>query len=182
MLFGNKPWDHCEHKASSLLYLCIGTEGRRSFKSKHPYFLIEKRVDERTLACNGRLFRKKSENNVWPLRFLLKTKKANLLRFFFGRLIEKSAIEGLWVEVTTLTRDTFIINMLEYDTQKELLKETVSPTKALEIATLMEMGSQNKQKINHTLNTNPHSVNIVYNFHWRNRTTNYQQQRKHFTR
>ena len=114
--------------------------------------------------------------------FSSQNKKGESVEVFFGRLIEKSAIEGLWVKVTTLTRDTFIINMLEYDTQKELLKETVSPTKALEIATLMEMGSQNKQKINQTLNTNPHSVNIVNNFHWRNRTTNYQQQRKHFTR
>ena len=72
--------------------------------------------------------------------------------------------------------------MLEYDTQKELLKETVSPTKAPEIATLMEMGSQNQQKINQFLNTNAHSVNIVNNFQGRNRTTNYQQQRKHFPR
>ena len=32
----------CEQKSVSLLYLSIGTEGRRIFKSKHPPFLIEK--------------------------------------------------------------------------------------------------------------------------------------------
>ena len=31
---GNKPWELSEQKAVSLLFLCIGTEGRRIFKSK----------------------------------------------------------------------------------------------------------------------------------------------------
>ena len=46
----------------------------------------------------------------------------------------------------------------------QLLKETVSPTKALEIATLMEMGSQNKQNLNQNPNTNAQSVKIVNKF------------------
>ena len=68
------------------------------------------------------------------------------------------------------------------DTQKELFKETVSPMKAPEIAIHMEMGAQNQQKINQNLKTNAQSKDIVNNFQERNRTTNYQQQRKEFTR
>ena len=43
ILFGDKPWEDCEQKSPSLLYLCIGPEGRKIFKSKHPHFLIEKK-------------------------------------------------------------------------------------------------------------------------------------------
>ena len=42
ILCGDKPWGICEQKAISLLYLIIGTKGRRIVKSKHPHFQIEK--------------------------------------------------------------------------------------------------------------------------------------------
>ena len=42
ILCGDKPWEHYEQKAASLLYLCIGKEGRRIFKCKQPHFQIEK--------------------------------------------------------------------------------------------------------------------------------------------
>ena len=34
ILCADKFWEHCEQKATSLLYLCIGTEGRRIFKNQ----------------------------------------------------------------------------------------------------------------------------------------------------
>ena len=36
--------EHCEQKTASLLYLYIGTEGRRIFKSKLPPFIDEKEL------------------------------------------------------------------------------------------------------------------------------------------
>ena len=36
ILCGDEPWGICEQKTISLLYLSIGTEGRRILKSKHP--------------------------------------------------------------------------------------------------------------------------------------------------
>ena len=42
ILYGDKPLEHCDQKATSLLHQCIGTEGCSIFKSKHPYFQIEK--------------------------------------------------------------------------------------------------------------------------------------------
>ena len=47
---------------------------------------------------------------------------------------------------TILIRDTFILNMQDHDTQRELLKEIVSPTKALEVAIHMERWEQKQQK------------------------------------
>ena len=42
ILCGDKPWGYCEQKSASLLYLSIGTAGRRIFKFKQPHFQIEK--------------------------------------------------------------------------------------------------------------------------------------------
>ena len=66
--------------------------------------------------------------------------------------------------------------------KKELLKETVEPSKALEIAIQMEMGAQNQQKINKILMPAANSVNVVNNYLPRNRNANAQQTRRDFTR
>ena len=50
--------------------------------------------------------------------------------------------------------------MLHHDTRKELLKKTVTPTKALENAIQMEMGAQNQQKIYQNLNIATNSVTL----------------------
>ena len=110
--------------------------------------------------------------------FFSKQQNGESVERFYGQLIKQSENCSLGDEKTTLIRGTFIFNMFDYDTQKDILKETVSPTKALEIAIHMEMGTQNKQMINHIFNTNAQSVNIINNFLGRNRTTNYQEQQK----
>ena len=72
--------------------------------------------------------------------------------------------------------------MIDHETQKELLKETVDPSKALVIAIQMEMGAQNQQKINQNLMSFTNSVNVVNNYQTRNRNTNTQQSKRDFTR
>ena len=54
--------------------------------------------------------------------------------------------------------------MRDNETQKELLKETVEPTKALEVTIQMEMGTQNQQKLNQKLALTTNSVNVVNTF------------------
>ena len=71
---------------------------------------------------------------------------------------------------------------LDIDTQKELLRETVSSTKKIDIAIDMYMGAQNQKKIKQNLNTNAQSVNIVNKTKGPSRSTNYQQNWKDFTR
>ena len=72
--------------------------------------------------------------------------------------------------------------MMDNETQKELLKETVEPTKALEVEVQMEMGTQNQQKINQNLALNTNLVNAVNTFRARNRNASYQPARKDLTR
>ena len=67
--------------------------------------------------------------------------------------------------------------MIDHETQKELLKETVEPSKSLEIAIQMEMGAQNQQKINQNLMPATNSVNVVNNYLPRNRNANAQQKK-----
>ena len=71
--------------------------------------------------------------------------------------------------------------MRDNETQKELLKETVEPTKALEMIVQMEMGAQNQQKINQNLALTTNLVNAVNTFQTRNCNANYQPARKDFT-
>ena len=72
--------------------------------------------------------------------------------------------------------------MIDHQTQKELLKETVEPSKALEIAIQMEMGAQNQQKINQILMSGSNSVKLFNNHQIRNRNANAQQTKRDFTR
>ena len=101
---------------------------------------------------------------------------------FYRRLIEQAENCGLGNEETSLIRDAFILNIIDHETQKELLKETVEPSKALEIAIQMEMGAQNQQKINQSLMSTTNSVNVVNNYQTRNRNANTQQLKRDFTR
>ena len=111
-----------------------------------------------------------------------KQQKGRSVESFYGRLIEQAENCSIGDEETTLIRDTFILNMMDHDAQKELLRETVSPTKALEVAIQIEMGAQNQQKINKNLYIATNLVNAVNNLQTRNRNANYQPTRKYFTR
>ena len=83
--------------------------------------------------------------NITDDRFVFfssKQQKGESVKSFFGRFIEQAGNCSLGIEETTLIRDAlFIVNMMDNETQKELLKETVEPTKAVEIATQTEMGA-----------------------------------------
>ena len=68
--------------------------------------------------------------------------------------------------------------MMDNETQKELLKETVERTKAFEVAIQMEMGAQNQQKINQNLAQTTNSVNAVNTFGTGNLNASYQPARK----
>ena len=69
---------------------------------------------------------------------------------FYGRLRGQAENCSQGDEETTLIRDNFILINLDSNAQKELVKETVSPTKALETANLIDM-NQNQQKIKQIL-------------------------------
>ena len=111
-----------------------------------------------------------------------KQQKSESVESFYGHLIEQDENCSLGIEETSLIRDSFILNMIDHETQIELLKETVEPSKALEIAIQMEMGAQNQQKINQNLMSTANSVNVVNNYQTGNRNANTQQLKRDFTR
>ena len=123
--------------------------------------------------------------NITYARFVFyscKQQKGKSVESFYGRLIEQAKNCSLGSEETTIVRDAFIVNMIDHETQKELLKETVEPSKAIKIAIQMQMGAQNQQKINQNLALTTNSVNAVNTFQTRNRNAKYQSARKDFTR
>ena len=180
---GDKPRGICEQKSISLLYLSIGTEGRRIFKCKHPHFQIEKQPFKELWQAKEDSFTK--VRNITYDRFVFcscRQQKGESVEIFYGRLIEQAVNCSLGSEETTLIRDVFILKMIDHETQKKLLKETVEPSKALEIAIQMEMGAQNQQKINQNLMSTTNSVNVVNNYQTCNRNANAQQSKRNFTR
>ena len=183
ILCGDKPWGICERNTISLMYLSIGTEGRRFFRSKHPHFQIEKQLFKELWQVMEDSFTK--FRNITYDRFVFYSctqQKRESVESFYGRLIELAENSTLGSEETTLIRDAFILNLIDHETQKELLKETVEPSKALEIAIQMEMGAQNQQKINQNLMSGSNSVNLINNHQIRNRNANAQQTKRDFLR
>ena len=141
ILCGDKPWGICEQKSISLLYLSIDTEGRPIFESKHPHFLIEKQPFNELRQAMEDSFTK--VRNITYDRFVFyscKQERGESVESFYGRLIEQAENCSLGSNETTLIREAFILNMIDHETHKELLKETIEPSKAFEIAIQMEMG------------------------------------------
>ena len=79
--------------------------------------------------------------------FSLKQQKIESVEIFYGTLIEQAENCILGDEETTLIRNTFFLYMLDYETQKKLLRQTVSATKSLEIDSRMEMRALNQSTV-----------------------------------
>ena len=140
ILFGDKPWGICEQKSVSLLYLSIGTEGRRIFRSKNPHFQIEKEPFKELWQTMEASYTKiRNITYDYFVFFSSKQQKGESVESFYGRRTKQAENCSLGNEETTLIRDAFIFNMRDNETQKELRKVTVEPTKALEAAIQMEM-------------------------------------------
>ena len=64
-----------------------------------------------------------------------------------------------------IIRDIFITNLLDDDIQRELLRNTVDPEKALSIAVTMKIGHQNQQRISSkNNNANGAAINVIQFF------------------
>ena len=103
ILRGDKAWRICEKKSISLLYLSIGTEWQRIFKSKHPHFQIEKQTFKELWQAMEDSFTK--VRNITYDRFVFyscKQQKGESVESVYGRLIEQAENCSLVSEETTL--------------------------------------------------------------------------------
>ena len=105
------------------------------------------------------------------LCFTQKQQKRKPIEKFYGHLKELSENCDPGEKGDTIIRDVFIANMQNEDIQKELLKETVEPDKALAIAINIEMGTRNQLKMNASKTELNSTVNQVQRMRIANATT-----------
>ena len=149
ILCGDKPWELYDRKASSLMYLSLGTEGRRVFNSKNSTVNLDEISTKNFWDVLNITFIRIHNITFDQYLFLTqKQQKGEPIEKFYGHLKELSENCDLGEKGDTIIRDVFIANMQNEDIQKELLKETVEPEKALAIAVNIEMGTLNKLKMN----------------------------------
>ena len=148
ILCGEKPWKYCDNKAVSLTYLSLGMEGRRIFGSQEPNIQIDRVTTKALWESLDRVFTKQRNITFDRYTFLTrKQMKGEPVENFYGCLRELSLNCDLGSHEESITRDVFIANMQDGEIQSELLKETRTAKKALEIAMNIEMGMQNQLKI-----------------------------------
>ena len=148
-LCGDKPWQLCDRKASSLIYFSLGTEGRRVFNSKNSTIILDEISTRNLWDVLNKFFIR--IHNITFERYLFLTRKRQKgepIEKFYGDFKELSENCDLGEKGDTIIRDVFIANMQNEDIQRELLKETVDPDKALAIAINIEMGTLNQLKMN----------------------------------
>ena len=145
---GDKPWSLADRKTVSLLYLSIGIEARRILNCKNPHIMIDtltnvdfwKIVEEAFIRPRNITF----DRHVF---LITKQLRGETVEHFYGKLKELAENCDFENKEETLIRDVFITNLMDPEIQKELLKQTVEPPQALELAINMELGMRNQHQI-----------------------------------
>ena len=96
--------------------------------------------------------------------FSRKQKKDETVEQFYSILKELPENCNFENREEAIIRDIFITNMLDDDIQRELLRDTVDPERALSIAVYMEMGNQNQQRISSNNGATSSTVNVIQPF------------------
>ena len=132
------------------MYLSLGTESRRVFNSKNSTTNLDKTfIRVHNITFDQYLF------------LTRKQQKGEPIETFYGHLKELSENCDLGQNGDTIIRDVFIANIQNEDIQKELLKETVEPDKALAIEINIQMGTLSQLKMNASKSELNSTVNQV---------------------
>ena len=160
IMCGNKPWAQADQKTVSMLYLSLGTEGRRIVCSRNPHLKMDILTTVELWNIIEATYIR--QQNITIDRYMLlttKQSKRESIEHFLGKLKELSENCELGSQEDTLIRDLFIANMQDPEIQRELLRETLEPAQALHLAINMELGQRNQPQIT---NSQPAShVNAV---------------------
>ena len=163
IMCGDKPWPLADRKTVSLLYLSVGIKVRRILNYKNPHIMIDtlttvdlwKIVEEAFIRPRNITF----DRHVFQIT---KQHRGETVEHFYGKLKELTENCDFGNKEETLIRDVFITNLMDPEIQKELLKQTVEPRQALELAINMELGMQNQHQIQqHNKIVVPANVNAV---------------------
>ena len=129
----------------------MGMEGRRIFGSQEADIQIDRVTTKDLWESLDRVFTK--QRNITFDRYTFLTRKqlkGEPVEKFYGCLQELSLNCDLGSHEESIIRDVFIANMQDGEIQRELLKETRTTKKTLEVAMNIEMGIQNQLKISGT--------------------------------
>ena len=135
VLCGDKPWDVADRKAKSMVYLTIGIEGRRMHTRKYPHTNVENITTLQLWEELELTFIR--PRNVTFDRYLLLTRRqqtGETTEQFHSDLRSLAEFCQLGALEDDLLRDIFTAKMTDPEIQKELLKVTLEPEKALELA------------------------------------------------
>ena len=150
-------------------------EGRRTFGSQEPNIQIDQVTTKDLWECLDRVFTK--QRNITFDRYTFLTRKqlkGEPAEKLYGCLQELSLNCDLGSHEESIICDVFIANMQDGEIQRELLKQTRTAKKSLEIAMNIERVIQNQLKISgisSQLTTNEITSATVNNVQgWWNRT------------
>ena len=165
VLCGERSWHLCDQNCVSLLYLSIGTEGRRLLTQKFPhdnfYDLSTLKLLEMMEIAFNRPRNITFDRYVFFTQKQKKTETVEQLYSILKELAENCDFEN---REEVIIRDILITNMLDDDIQRVLLRDTVDPERALSIAVNMEMGYQNQQRISSNNCATGNTVKAIQSF------------------
>ena len=162
VLCGDKPWDVADEKAKSMIYLTIVIEGRRMYTRRYPHTNVENITTLQLWEELELTFIR--PRNVTFDRYLLLTRrqqKRETMEQFHSALRSLAEFCQLGALEDDLLRDIFTANMTDPEIQKELLKVTLEPEKALELAISIELGARSQLAIQAKHTSDPSMVSIV---------------------
>ena len=120
-------------------------EGRRIFCSQEPNIQIDRVTTNDFWESPDKVLTKQQNITFDRYTFLTRKQlKGEHVEKFYGCLRELSLNCDLGSHEESIIRDVFIANMQDGEIKRELLKETRTAKKALEIAMNIEMGIQNQ--------------------------------------
>ena len=152
---GDKPWTQADQKSVSVLYLSLGTEGRRIICSGNSHLEMDILTTvELWNIMESTFIRQRNITFDRYMLLIIKQSQGELIEHFFGKLKEYSDKCDFGNQGDTLIRDLFIANMQDPEIQRQLLRETHEPAQALRLAIIIELGQQNQLQI---WNTQPAS-------------------------
>ena len=152
IMCGEMTWDRAERKSVNLLFLSIGTEGRKIFLRKQSGTINMETCSFKDMVKGCKDSFEKVRNLTFDryLLFTRKQKPEETLEQFLCSLRELATYCQFRTLETTLIRDIFTAHLLDFEIQKELLKDTKSPADAIDLALRLELSFKNTRALNRT--------------------------------
>ena len=140
----SNTWDKADRKTVGLMFLSLGTEGRKIFLRKNGSVdLATCSYKDMSKHCKDSFEKPRNLTFDRYLFFTRKQKQEENLEQFLCALRELAQHCQFGALETTLIRDIFTAHISDYEIQKELLKDTKTPADAFDLAIRMELSLAN---------------------------------------